>query len=1667
MSNVHRIQVEKKPHLSPSSSTFGSHPKRPPPVDMFLKTSLEGILNDKDIKRKENAQLKKACEGAIEQLNAEIELHQRQTSSTTQPLPNSNDYIVADGYFYPFELACQSKSPRIVATAIDVIGKLISYGHLIGDSPDASNPDTLLIDRIVESVCYPFQGPHTDDEVQLRIIRTVLIVVLSNTAKVHDHALLRAVRTCFDIYLASKNKVNTSTAKGILTQTISHIFNAMEKQEQMDQNVELDLDEMVVKSVLDNLINQVVQSTSNSTKDSTPVSVSVPQIAENERSSASSMVNGGIHSPAPPPVSHLSVEGLAEHLPSPSAVDEAGAKLDFQSPEEKDAYLIFRSLCKLSAKALPSEGIDKNSTEMRSKLLSLDMILLVVQNFNAPLSDQHSFVVAIRLYLCVALTQNAVSPYIPVFEKSLAIFVQLVNKFRVHLKRQIEVFFKEIIISILESSSSIFEQKWIVMHAISKIFDDATSVVDIYINYDCHLTSANIFESLVNILSKISSGYVGESSPNATVLQREREKKMRELGLECFVKVLQSLVTFYDEVNETKGKDNSIRGDDTDEAMTNGSNYEHLKQQKGKIESGIELFAKKPKQGLALLQEHGFVGTEPEDIARFYHVEERLDKTVLGDYLGDGDDFHKKVMYAYIDQFDFADVPFLQALRNFLDKFRLPGEAQKIDRLMEKFASRYCECNPTQNIFASADTAYVLSYAVIMLTTDLHSPQVRKKMTKEEFIRSVRGINDQNDLPEDFVSGIYDDIAVNEIKMKAGATGKPKLNADIASVSYRQLKQFQNLELESISQTAHALMEAASLAHVEFTTVNHYEHVRPIFLRAWTPCLAAFSIGLQSSDDEDIWRWCLEGFRHGIRVACVFRMVTQRDAYVQALTRFTLLMAKNALSEMKAKNVESIKLLITIGVEDGDFLEDCWYDVLKCISQLELAQLIGTSGPGMQKVFNIDDKTMHTIQECLSETNNQSVVVAVDRIFQGSSRLSGEAIVHFVRALARVSLEELALSGAPRMFMLQKIVEISFYNMGRIRIEWSMIWNILGEHFNAAGCSDNSDVSHFALDALRQLSTKFLEKGELPNFRLQKEFLRPFEVIMDNNISHDCREMVIACVTHMVQAHAGRIRSGWKNIFIVFAVAANESRQDLLESAFATTSDIISKIFPNHFSEVIDSFPEAVKCLSEFACNNTNDDTSMEAIRLIRSCAELVRRYTDLFDTDTDLTSPGSGPPSTYTSPTHSITVTSADNHRVWAKGWLSIFIQLWSIISRSKLDVRTRSLTVLFEIIKTYGRDFRPAWWTDVFKIVFKIFKFSSLGPNKTEWMVTTCNHALFSIVDVISEHFKQLAPHVPTFYEQLFLCIQQGSEQLARAAIDVLENLVVSNGKQFDPEMWDCTVELIIRIFKCSIITFEDEEPNGVENGQTSPEKSPADGTPRGKALDTDCVLTSPITRIIIQLEVVDAVTGVLFGKDAFKVEGPVSRRSPDEESDSVGNNDWAERAPQMYEYLTQDHLSRLITCLLESHTMARTFNSNSKQREMLWKAALRGKTPPNVIKLEWHTIHTALNILFHLYADTRIPEKHFDELKKWLIHSVNVALTEYVSIRSEQQRSAWLSVIQMMLNRTYELSDDRFAALGTPFFVNLAELVETEEPQIIRAALKRVVARALTSPPPHHRI
>jgi brefeldin A-inhibited guanine nucleotide-exchange protein len=180
------------------------------------------------------------------------------------------------------------------------------------------------------------------------------------------------------------------------------------------------------------------------------------------------------------------------------------------------------------------------------------------------------------------------------------------------------------------------------------------------------------------------------------------------------------------------------------------------------------LFNRKPSKGIDFLVRSKKIGHSPEDVALFLKNTAGLNATMVGDYLGERDDFPLKVMHAYVDALNFKGMDFGEAIRFFLQGFRLPGEAQKIDRIMEKFAERYCKCNP--NAFTSADTAYILAYSVILLNTDAHSVMVKDKMSKADFMRNNRGIDDGKDLPEDYLSALYDQIVNKEIKMSADSS---------------------------------------------------------------------------------------------------------------------------------------------------------------------------------------------------------------------------------------------------------------------------------------------------------------------------------------------------------------------------------------------------------------------------------------------------------------------------------------------------------------------------------------------------------------------------------------------------------------------------------------------------------------------------------------------------------------------------------------------------------------------------------------------------------------------------------------------------------------------------------------------------------------------------------
>ncbi|XP_035215957.1 IQ motif and SEC7 domain-containing protein 2-like isoform X3 [Stegodyphus dumicola] len=192
-------------------------------------------------------------------------------------------------------------------------------------------------------------------------------------------------------------------------------------------------------------------------------------------------------------------------------------------------------------------------------------------------------------------------------------------------------------------------------------------------------------------------------------------------------------------------------------------------QRKRQYRVGLNLFNKKPERGIRYLIQRGFLEASPQAVARFLLTRKGLSKQMIGEYLGNlQNSFNMAVLECFVQELDLAGMQVDVALRKFQTFFRMPGEAQKIERLVEVFSHRYIECNhDIASKFHNPDTVFVLAFAIIMLNTDLHTPNMKadRRMKLEEFIRNLRSIDDGHDLDRDMLVGIYERIKTNEFKM--------------------------------------------------------------------------------------------------------------------------------------------------------------------------------------------------------------------------------------------------------------------------------------------------------------------------------------------------------------------------------------------------------------------------------------------------------------------------------------------------------------------------------------------------------------------------------------------------------------------------------------------------------------------------------------------------------------------------------------------------------------------------------------------------------------------------------------------------------------------------------------------------------------------------------------
>ncbi|KAG0496880.1 hypothetical protein HPP92_001571 [Vanilla planifolia] len=673
----------------------------------ILVPSLEKIIKNAASWRKGHSKLAHQCKSLIDRLSAN--LPPPSPSSPTSPSSSSDsipgpllDLSLADSELFlsPLIAACSSGSLKLAEPALDCTHKLIAHSYLHGEADPTAAPDAQLLARLIDAACSC--QSHADDALELLVVKSLLSAVTSTSLRIHGDSLLRIVRTCYDLYLNSRNPVNQTTAKASLIQMLVIVFRRMEADSSTVPVQPIVVADLMADPTSDNsttaspefsfvqsFITKIISDIDVVLNPPTPSASSAKyngafESASVENTNPADLLDSNDKELLDAKYWEISLyktalEGRKDELGPEGIVDrDDDQEVQIGNKLRRDAFLVFRALCKLSMKTPPKEAL-ADPTLMRGKILALELLKILLENAGAVFRTSDRFLGAIKQYLCLSLLKNSASTLIIIYQLSCSIFMSLVSRFRPGLKAEIGVFFPMIVLRVLENvAQPNFQQKMIVLRFLEKLCLDSQILVDIFVNYDCDVHSPNIFERMVNGLLKTAQG----PAPGIpTTLIPPQDVNMKSEAMKCLVAILNSMGNWMNKqlripgphLEIADGNTESVtevamddgRGEVTSEVSdlytetANGApeaaSLEKRRAYKLELQEGISIFNQKPKKGIEFLINAKKVGDSPEEVAVFLKDTPGLNKTVIGDYLGERDGLPLKVMYAYVDSFDFKE----------------------------------------------------------------------------------------------------------------------------------------------------------------------------------------------------------------------------------------------------------------------------------------------------------------------------------------------------------------------------------------------------------------------------------------------------------------------------------------------------------------------------------------------------------------------------------------------------------------------------------------------------------------------------------------------------------------------------------------------------------------------------------------------------------------------------------------------------------------------------------------------------------------------------------------------------------------------------------------------------------------------------------------------------
>ncbi|GAB4835509.1 hypothetical protein Ancab_000418 [Ancistrocladus abbreviatus] len=1024
-------------------------------------------------------------------------------------------------YLRPFlnVIRCDETGAPITGVALSSLYKILTLDVFDLNTVNVKDAMHLIVDTVT-SCCFEVTDPASEEVVLMKILQVLVACMKSKASTVlSNQHVCTIVDTCFRVVhqAGTKSELLQRIARNTMHELVRCIFSRLPEVEIMD-HVLADIGNLVEQENgrLDNRYNYTDRKFNNGNIH-----------AEDE---------GGLSYPSssvPSTLVDTATDGHADGVGNEEENDSYDLRLMKQPYGVPCMFEIFQFLCSLLDVA-EHGGMDPKSNALAFDedvpLFALGLINSAIELGGSSFSKHPRLLNLIQDDLFYNLMRFGFSMSPLILSMVCSIVFNLYHRLRTELKLQLEAFFSSVILRLAQSRyGASYQQQEVAMEALVDYCRQTTFMVEMYANFDSEITSSDVFEELVNLLSK--SAFPVNSPLTA----------MNTLALDGLIAVIQGMAERIRDAPALESAPNNLE-DYTPFWVIQCNDYgdpgswvpfvRQMKYIKRKLMIGADYFNQAPKKGFKHLQGLHLLPEEldPHIVACFFRHTAGLDKNLVGDFLGNHDQFCVEVLHEFARTFDFKDMSLDTALRIFLETFKLPGESQKIQRVLEAFSESYYLQQSLQ-ILVNKDAALLLSYSLIMLNTDQHNVQVKKKMTQEDFIRNNRRINGGSDLPREYLSQLYHSICRNEIRTTSEqGAGFPDMTPSLWVYLMHKSKK--------------------TAPYIIADNRPYLDH--DMFAIVAGPTIAAISVVFDHAEDEDVHHTCIDGFFAVAEVAASYHLQDVLDDLV-----ISLYDATDSGHEKPVAKSSSSAHLPSMGMSRRPS------GLMGRVSQLLSFDTEETRSEPTDEELAAHQLIVETIQQC-----------HINNIFTESKFLQADSLLQLAQAImaAGCTSRETDSPGddGTAVFCLELLITITLNNRDRISLLWKGVYEHIANivQSTVVPCA----LVEKAVSGILSICHRLLPYKE----NLVDELLRSLQLVLklDARVADAYCEHITQEVGCLVKANASRIRSqkGWRTVLSLLAITARHPEAS--EVGFDALSFIMSKeahLLPSNFVLCVDA----------------------------------------------------------------------------------------------------------------------------------------------------------------------------------------------------------------------------------------------------------------------------------------------------------------------------------------------------------------------------------------------------------------------------------------------------------------------------------------------------------------